>query len=101
SRQMKTALHSPGQQLIEPAPELQVVRGVNDAVAVEIEEGQVAAAGGFIKGGAERQVVAGVDHGLEICAGRAAGRRARSARVAEEAMERRRLIGGHVDAGDA
>src|SRR6476660_9012508 len=41
-------LHAPCQRLIKPAPELQVVGSIDDAIAVEVEERLVAAAGGFV-----------------------------------------------------
>jgi len=45
---------------------MQVVGGVDNAVAVEVEKRHLTAAGGFVEGGAEGEVVAGVDDGQEI-----------------------------------
>ena len=53
--------HTPRQRLVEATPELEVVRGIDGAVAVEIEKELVPEAGRFIEGGTEGKVVAAVD----------------------------------------
>src|SRR5262245_59139386 len=91
-------LHAPCQRLVESAAELQVVGGVDDAVAVEVEEYLIAAAGRLVKGAAEGEVVASVDDGGEIGPRRAAKRRDRQAGVAEQAMDDGRRVRRHADA---
>jgi hypothetical protein len=54
----------PNERLVEAIAELQVVAAVDDAVAVEIEEGFVGRR--IVEGAAEDEVVAGVDDGDEI-----------------------------------
>jgi hypothetical protein len=78
ARRLSLRLQPPSERLIKPAPELQVVGGVDDAVAVEVEERLVAAAGGLVEGGAEGEVVAGIEDRLEIGSRRSACRRTRS-----------------------
>ena len=56
-------LDSPRHRLVEPAPELEIVTGVDGVVAIEIEEGFVG--GGVVESAAEGQVVAGVHDGRE------------------------------------
>src|SRR5262249_16095014 len=92
-------LHPPRQRFVETASELQIVGGVDGAVAVEIEEWLVAAADGFVEGRAKGQVIAGVYNGREIAPRPAARGSGRGARVAEKAVERRRGVGGQRDAG--
>src|SRR5262245_17421476 len=46
----------PKQHLVEAVAELEIVAAIDHAVAVEVEERLVAAAGGFVEGVAEGQV---------------------------------------------
>src|SRR4051794_35455675 len=92
-------LYPPGQSFVKARAELEVVGGVDQAIAIEIEEGLVVRR--FIERAAEGQIVAGVDDGLEVDVSSAAGRGRRLSRIAKETVEGCDRIGGHGDAGDA
>src|SRR5262245_24557180 len=95
-------LDPPGQRFVEPAPELEVVGSVDDAIAVEIEKRLVAATGGLVEGGPKAKVVAGIDDRFEVGCGNTAAGSGRSAGIAEEAMKcRRRVAAGQVDGRQA
>jgi len=62
------SLHAPSQGFVEPVAELQIVAGVNDAVAISVEVRLVSDR--FVESAAKDQIVAGVDDGFEIDTGR-------------------------------
>src|SRR5258708_3112736 len=87
-------LNGPAQDLVEPLAEREVVDGIDVAVAVGVDVAEVAGgACGLVEGAAEREVVDGIVEGSEIVAVLRRG-----VDVAEEAMDDRRRVGGHVDA---
>src|SRR3954470_23240958 len=84
-------LHRPGQALIEPGAEGEVVAGVDLAIAVEVQERHITAADRLVEGAPEGEVVVAGENGREIVA-----RLRRGIGVAKETMEYRRQVRGHV-----
>src|SRR5207244_3690519 len=98
-RKCKGSSDAPSQRLVEAVSELEVVAGVDDAVAVDIEKGLVGEHA--VERAAESEVVAAVDDRLEIDSRRSADGSAGSIRVAIEAIKGCRPIGSHAKCGRA
>ena len=92
-RLMRNGSNAPHQCIVKPTAKLEVIGGVDNAVAIEIEKWFIVDR--TIKCAAKRQIVARIDHSGEIEIGRAAGRCGGSVGIAEETVKRSDPVGGH------